>query len=198
MTLRFFVGIILSVFLCACNAEVKHSNIEREFDASAQLFFDAVQNGDVSKFKAAADPAGVHLVRKFTSGNLGGRGEELSAKVSASAITGDMMFLLKNQTPFNLKIIFPGRAIKDDKALPHYDMPENICGLAFDQWDAPLKEVIELLPESNSGDPIVLAAASECWAYAETQVIGSMLVGGVAVFKKGGKGVDLVSIIDLL
>ena len=193
MKYRFFAGIILSVFLFSCDAEVDSS-----FEASAQLFSTAVPNDDVSKFKSAANPSGIYLVRKFTSGNLGGRGEELSANFSASSITEDMEFLVKDQTPFSLKLIFPSLPIKDDNKLPHYGMSEKICNLAFDQWDSLLKDVIAPLSESISGEPIVLTAASDCWVYAEAQVIDNMLVGGFAVFKKSAESVKLVSVINLL
>ena len=195
---RFFIGIVISLFLCSCNAEVDSATMDRSFVASAQLFSTAVRNGDVSKFKSAANPSEIYIVRKFTSGNLGGRGEELSANFSTSSITKDMEFLVEGQTPFSLKLIFPGLPIKDDNKLPRYDMPTKICNLAFDQWGSSLKDVIAPLSESSSGEPIVLAAASDCWVYAEAQVIDNMLVGGFAVFKKSAESVKLVSVINLL
>ena len=105
---RFFIGIVISLFLCSCNAEEESSNLEYSFETSAQLFSAAVQNGDVHKFNAVANPSGIYLVRKFTSGNLGGRGEELSANFSTSSVTEDMEFLVNDQTPFSLKLVFPG------------------------------------------------------------------------------------------
>lgn len=198
MMLRFFLGIALSLFLCACNAEGKCSNLECSFNESIQAFSESLSNGDKSKFKGVANPAGVYLVRRFTSGNLGGRGAELSASISATSITEDMKFLVKDQTPFDLKVIFPGLLVKSYKEVPQYIMKTDVCNLGFDRWSSSLKEIIAPLLESGNGDPIILKAASECWVYAEAQVIDDMLVGGFAVFKNSTEKVTLVSIIDLL
>lgn len=198
MILRLLLLILFSVHCCSCSAEVDSSDLDASLELSVMTLSGAVSVSNVEKFREITGVDGVYLVRKFTSGNLGGRGAELSDKFSPSAITNDMEFPIEGQTPFNLKMLFPRFPVKNFKKLPHYTFPIKTCHLAFDQWGGELKKAIEPLPEAIRGDAIILEAATECWVYAEAQVIDGILVGSFAVFKKNTGKLFLVSIIELL
>lgn len=198
MIFRFFLLVLFSVHCCSCSAEVDSFGVDAYLELSVVSLSNSVSEDNVSKFKGIADSEGIYLVRKFTSGNLGGRGEQLSEKFSLSAITNDIEFPINGQTPFNLKMLFPGFPVRNYKKLPQYTFPTEACHLNFDQWGAALKKAIQPLPEAVEGNAIILKAATECWVYAEAQVIDGILVGGFAVFKKKADKLLLVSIIELL
>lgn len=174
------------------------SSINSSTWLSATATPEAINKNDVARFKSVASPDGIYLVRKFTSGNLGGRGEELSQKVSAATINDQMEFALKSQTPLSLKIIFPGVPVKDYKQLPTHNFIAKVANLPFDQWGSFLKKAMTPLPEAVEGSPVVLRVAPDCWVYAEAQVIDGILVGGFAVFKQHKQRYVLVAIIELL
>ncbi len=196
MIFRFLIAAFFSGFCCFCSAD--SADMERPIRTSIVSFSHAISKGDLSKFKGVASPDGIYLVRKFTSGNLGGRGEELSQKVSAATINDQMEFALKSQTPLSLKILFPGVPVKDYKQLPTHNFIAKVANLPFDQWGSFLKKAMTPLPEAVEGSPVVLRAAPDCWVYAEAQVIDGILVGGFAVFKQYKQGYVLVAIIELL
>jgi hypothetical protein len=198
MILRLLLLVLFSVHCCSCSAEIDSANSDASLELSVMSLSSAVSEGNVSKFKGITSSEEMYLVRKFTSGNFGGRGAELSDKFASSAITNDMEFLISGQTPFNLKMLFPGFPVKNYKKIPQYTFPTEACHLNFDQWGAALKKAIQPLPEAVEGNAIILKAATECWVYAEAQVIDGILVGGFAVFKKKAERLRLVSIIKLL
>lgn len=198
MILRLFFLILFSANCCSCSAEVDSSGLGASLERSIVSLSSAVSEGNVAKFKDITDSESVYLVRKFTSGTLGGRGAELSDKFASSSITKEMEFLINGQTPFSLKMLFPGFPVKNYKEIPQYIFPAEACHLNFDQWGVALKKAIEPLPEGVDGHAIILKTATECWVYAEAQVIDGILVGGFAVFKKKADKLLLVSIIELL
>lgn len=197
----FFRPLIVSLLiLCgSCAAETGDSNKKSAgavFEIALGSFSGAVSASKPSSFVAISNPQGVHLVRKFTSGNLGGRGKELSKNVSASLLNSEMEFPVKDQTPFSLKILFPGLPIKSYKALPHYQFTVT-KGLSFDQWAPVLTKTLVNVPEAVNGSPVILVS-SNYWVYSEAQVIDGVVVGGFAVFKKVDEGFVLLSLIDFL
>ncbi|WP_062063750.1 hypothetical protein [Cellvibrio sp. OA-2007] len=198
MIIRLFFLILFSMHCGACSAEVSNAEVEVSLERAVISFSGSVSSDDVSGFKNIVDSGGVLLIRKFTSGNLGGRGAELNEKFSASVVTSDMAFPIKGQTPFSVKVLFPGLPIKNVKGLSRYTFPVAACDLHFGQWMALLKETIAPLPEAVEGSSIILNAVSGCWIYVEAQVIDDILVGGFAVFKREENEVKLVSIIELL
>lgn len=196
MMLRIFLVLIFSTLCSSCYAENARTN--DSIAASVLSFSESLSNSDVRKFKEGASSEGLYLVRKFTSGNLGGRGEELSRIVPLSSMSKDMEFSIAGQTPFNIKILFPGIAVQGHKSLAQYPLSVDVCNLAFDQWGDSLKRVLAPLAESVEGIPIMLSASTKCWVYAEAQVIDGVLVGGFAVFKYSSGKPSLVAIIELL
>lgn len=198
MMLRLFLVSLISALCSSCNAETVDSKANDSLVISVLFFSESISNGNVEKFKESTNSNGIYLVRKFTSGNLGGRGEELSRMVPLSSMNKEMEFSIEGQTPFNIKILFPGIPVPEYKKLPQYPLSADVCDLAFDQWEAPLKRAVAPLRESAEGIPIILTASTKCWVYTEAQVIDGVLVGGFAVFKYNSGKSSLVSIIELL
>lgn len=198
MIIRLLFWVLFSVCCSSCSAEVGRSDSDESLERAIVSFSDSVSGDDVSKFKNIVGANGIRLVRKFTSGNLGGRGKELSDRFAASAITSKMEFLIEGQTPLSLKTLFPGLPVKSFKKSPQYPFPIEACDLSFDHWSASLKKTIAPLSEAVDGEAIILKADSGCWIYAEAQVIDDILVGGFAAFKREGDEMYLVSIIELL
>ena len=198
MIIRLFFLILFSMHCGACSAEVSNSEVEVSLERAVTSFSNSVSSDDVSGFKNIVDSSGLLLIRQFTSGNLGGRGDELNEKFSTSLMTSDMEFPINGQTPFSVKVLFPGLPVKNVKGLSRYTFPVAACDLRFGQWSALLKETIAPLPEAVEGNAIILNAVSGCWIYVEAQVIDDILVGGFAVFKREENEVHLVSIIELL
>lgn len=195
---RLLFWVLFSVCCGSCSAEVGKSDSDESLERAILSFSDSVSGDDVSKFNDIVGAKGILLVRKFTSGNLGGRGKELSDTFSASAINSKMEFPIKGQTPFSLKLLFPGLPAKSFTKSSQYTLPIEACDLPFDQWNASLKTTIAPLSEAVNGEAIILKADAGCWIYAEAQLIDDILVGGFAVFTREGDEVYLVSIIDLL
>lgn len=198
MIIRLFIIAVFSLLCGACDAGSNSHSSQDSFEDSLLSFSSAVSSGDISGFRSIAGSDEVYLVRKFTSGNLGGRGEELSGAYSVDSLTKDMEFLIEQQTPFSLRMLFPGFPLKNYKMLPQYKMPADICNVAFDRWGDELKKAISPLPQANEGGTVILTAAPDCWVYAEAQVIDEILVGGFAVFKSNADSLYLASIIELL
>jgi hypothetical protein len=201
MIYRAFLILLLSTFSCACNSESKNDDkqsVESSVKSILMAFSDSISNRDTKKLIAITAPDGIHLIRKFTSGNLGGRGEEFSSKIQISAITQQMQLAIEGQAPFSFEILFPELPIKSYEKLPHYKLSSEIDTLAFDQWIPPLAKALSGLSEAEHGDPILLVSSSNYWIYAEAQIIDGILVGGFAVFKGDSKHSTLISIIELL
>jgi hypothetical protein len=198
MIIRLLFSILFFMRCGSCSAEVNNSEMEVSLERAVISFSGSVSSDDVSGFNNIVDSSGLLLIRKFTSGNLGGRGDELNEKFSASVMSSEMEFPIKGQTPFSVKALFPGLPVKNVKGLSRYTFPVAACDLHFGQWRALLKETIAPLPEAVEGNAIILNAVSGCWIYVEAQVIDDILVGGFAVFKREENEVHLVSIIELL
>lgn len=198
MMLRIFLTLLFSVSCSSCEAETVSPKAIDSFVISVLSFSESISTGDIKKFKESTNSENIHLVRKFTSGNLGGRGKELNRIFPLSSINKEMEFSIEGQTPFGLKILFPGGPIREFKKLPQYPLAVEVCDLAFDRWVEPLKSAIAPFPESVEGTPIILAASTKCWVYAEAQVIDGVLVGGFAVFTHSSGKPSLVSVIELL
>lgn len=198
MIFRSLVVIFLTVFCSVCHSEpkAKNNSIDSSFEKVVTAFSNAVSTGSTSNFLDIANPDGVYLVRKFTSGNLGGRGEELSRSVPASSLNEEMEFAIKDQTPFNLKVIFPGLLVEASKKLPQLNV-RDIEGLSFEEWSPELMKALVDAPEAVSGDPVLLVS-QKYWIYCEAQIIDGVLVGGFAIFENDADHFSLVSIIDLL
>lgn len=195
MIFRLFAIFLLSVVCNACNSETDNKPVALSFENAVISFSDAISTSNTSKFVQVANSEGVHLVRKFTSGNLGGRGEELSSSISVSLINDQMEIPVKGQTSLNLKILFPELPIKSYQKLPQYKFADT--QKPFDQWIPELTKALADAPESVNGDPVILVS-SAYWIYAEAQIIDGILVGGFAVFKKETDHFPLISIIELL
>lgn len=195
MILRLFAIFLLSALCNACNSEVDSNLDASSFETAVVSFSDAVSTNSTSKFVQVASSEGVYLVRKFASGNLGGRGEELSSNISASLINNQMEIPVKGQTPVNLKILFPELPIKAYQKLPQYKFSNTTK--SFDQWTSDLTKALADAPESVNGDPVILVS-SDYLIYGEAQIIDGILVGGFAVFKKEADHFPLISIIELL
>lgn len=198
MIFRSLVVIFLTVFCGACHSEPKAKNksIDLSFEKVVTAFSNSVSTGSTSKFLDITNSDEVHLVRKFTSGNLGGRGEELNRSVSVSSLNDEMEFPIKDQTPFNLKIIFPGLPVEASKKLPKFNV-RDIEGLSFEEWYPELMKALVDAPEAVSGDPVLLVS-QKYWIYCEAQIIDGVLAGGFAIFENDADHFSLVSIVDLL
>lgn len=114
MIIRFVTILILSFFVQACGAETTISagsdnSFSHENLAIEKSIFDfsiAVEKKDVNLLNTVMDPEEISLIRLFTSGNLGGRGEPLSQITKSSKINSELAFDIKNQTPFDLPGLF--------------------------------------------------------------------------------------------
>jgi len=203
---RILLLITFAFFASGCNAEsrgsstsnsdaVDHESVEEAFE----FFSTAVSTKNVPLFFELTDPKGIHLVRKFTSGNLGGRGEELSELTDPRKMNEKFQIPIKGQTPFSIRIQFQELPIKSIAALSRRSMATDVESLTFDSWIPFLKASLQGAPEADERMPIILSSISGKYhVYAEAQIITDILVGGFAVFEmKNGKP-KLVALIELL
>ena len=207
MITRISIFLTCVFFACGCSAETKDSStIERhqvvshkEVEAAFESFSKAVSEENVDLFIKLANPNGIHLVRKFTSGTLGGRGSELSERTDPKKINKKFQFPIKNQTPYSISIQFQELPIKSFTALAHQSLAAEVETLNFDTWAPFLKNSLTGTPESATRAPIMLSSANaKYYVYAEAQIIDDILVGGFAVFAMVDGKLQLVSIITLL
>jgi hypothetical protein len=162
-------------------------------------FSKALTSKDVSLFVAATDSKSIYLVRKFNSGNLGGRGSELSANYLPTAIAKDLSFAVEKQTAVELPAIFLNLPMKPFASLPKYPLPPEIDTTHFDQWAPLLLKGLTNKPEAGPGDSVILfTPSSKYWIYAEAQIINGILAGGFAVFSIENNKPTLVAVIELL
>ncbi len=172
---------------------------EKQVSQAVQGFSNALKDKSRSEFLALADNQSVNLVRLFTSGNLGGRGEFLSRNTKPDFISDDLAFSVEKQTPFALSIMFPSLPIDSAQALQFVSMTVDAKQLPMDQWAVPMKSALAKLPNMNEGALVVLTEQSNIyWVLADAQIIDDALVGGFAVFKREGDAIKLVGLIDLL
>jgi len=207
MIMRIFLYLTFALFACACSAEKKDiSTIEshkvasnKDVEAAVESFSKAVSERNVDLFINLANPNGIHLVRKFTSGNLGGRGAELSELTDPKKIDEKLQFPIKNQTSYSIRIQFQELPIKSFATLSNQSLSAEIETLNFDSWGPFLKKSLIGTPESAERAPIMLSSAnSKYYVYAEAQIIEDILVGGFAVFSMVDGKLQLVSLIELL
>ncbi|HTF97329.1 MAG TPA: hypothetical protein VL995_14420, partial [Cellvibrio sp.] len=127
MIIRLFTFMAFVFIACGCHAEKRETSATKsdnlasnnEVQVAVELFSKSVSEKDVQLFIKLADPNGIHLVRKFTSGNLGGRGSELSALTDPQKMDNKFQFPVDNQTSYNIHIQFQGLPITSFTALPH-------------------------------------------------------------------------------
>lgn len=207
MILRIFIFLAFVIFACGCNAQKKDdSNIKsekvitnKEIEAAFESFSKAISEKNVNLFIDLANPDGIHLVRKFTSGTLGGRGPELSELTDPKKINEKLQFPIKDQTPYSIRIQFQELPIKSFNALSNRPLSAEVENLDFDTWGPFLKESLAGTREVADRLPIMLASAnSKYYVYAEAQIIGDILVGGFAVFAVTDGKLQLVALIELL
>ncbi|HWV14365.1 MAG TPA: hypothetical protein VN030_02955 [Cellvibrio sp.] len=162
-------------------------------------FSTAVANKNVNEFLKIAAPEGIYLVRLFTSGTLGGRGSELRKRFDPKTINQEFEFPIAKQTPYNIDTFFQNLPIKSFKKLPRRTLSPEVDTTNITEWAPLLKKSLKGAPETEEGNPVVLFSnSSKYWAYAETQIIDDILVGGVAVFARENDKVKLVALIELL
>lgn len=207
MIIRVFVFLAFIFSVSGGNAESIESSsaddrsveVNQEVEAAFESFSKAVSEENVQSFIKLADPNGIHLVRKFTSGTLGGRGSELSELTDPKKMNENFEFPIKNQTPYGISIQFQELPIKSVKALSNRPLSAEVETLDFDTWGPFLKQSLIGTPESADRLPIMLSSAnSKYYVYAEAQIIDDILVGGFAVFEKKDGKLQLVSLIELL
>lgn len=207
MIARIFVFLTFVFFACGCSAEKKyypagdpnHIASSSDIDAVFESFSDAVSEKNVELFINLANPKGIHLVRKFTSGTLGGRGPELSERIDPKKINAKLQFPIKDQIPYSIRIQFQELPVKSFKAISRQVLAADVETSNFDRWAPYLKESLMGTTESASRAPIILSSAnSKYYVYAEAQIIDDILVGGFAVFAMTDGKLQLVALIELL
>lgn len=206
MIIRVLTIIAFTFFAIGCNADGDISQLnsanavtDKEIELAFQTFSDAVTKKDSGLFIELADSKDIYLVRKFTSGNLGGRGPELSKLTDSKKINEKFQIPVKNQTPYSIRIQFQELPIKSFTALSHRTLSAEVETLNFDTWIPFLKESLTGAPEVKDRMPIRLSSANGKYhVYAESQIIDEILVGGFAVFSKESEKMRLVALIELL
>lgn len=205
MITRLITVLLLAISIQSCNAETSISTPANTpvvqdsviVEKTIVSFSTALPNKDLNLLLTITDPKDISVVRLFTSGNLGGRGEPLSEKISTSKINSELAFAIKNQTPFELPGLFVNLPIKSFGALPKRPLSADADTTYFDQWAPILKGSLKGSPEAIGGDSVLLTS-SKYYVYAEAQIIDDILVGGFAVFSIEDGKLQLVSLINLL
>jgi len=206
MITRFLLIFIFSLSAVGCKAETKDSKTqpgisitEADTETVLTIFSNAILEKNVNSFLSITDAKGIYLVRKFTSGNLGGRGPKLSELINPLTINDKLQFPIKNQTPYSVKSHFPELPIKSYKALPRRSLLLESDANHFDQWESSLKKSLKGVPEAIKADPVLLVSSSSKYlVYAEAQIIDDILVGGFAIFSMQDGKLKLVSLVQLL
>lgn len=172
-----------------------HPNLESTFtDFSA-----ALRQKNLALLLTITAPKALYLVRQFTSGNLGGRGEPLSQTFSPGNIDKNLAIAVKKQIPFALPQLFRGLPTTSFAALEHHSLTAEIDSAHYDQWAPILRKSLAGAAAAEQGDPVILSSSSgKYWIYAEAQIIDEILVGSFAVFSPEAGKLKLVAVIDLL
>jgi len=171
------------------------SNINERLAA----FSVAIEKRNGATFISLTNTKTISLIRLFTSGNLGGRGEPLSRSVVPARITNEMAFTIDGQTDFSLPTVFPNLPIISFNKVLRRPLLLDAKQLSYDQWAPILLRSLKDIPEVADGAQVLLINEKEgCWVFADAQIIDDILVGGFAVFKRENNQAVLVAIIDLL
>lgn len=204
MSIRIILVLILSLITQACQAETKdravmknNSGQEHVVEKTIMDFSKALADKDLNLLLAVSDAKEIAVVRRFTSGNLGGRGEPLSKLIPLSKINAELAVDVKNQTAFDIPGLFMNFPLISFSAVPQRDLLPDANSTVFDQWESVLKASLEGAPEVVDGDPVILRS-SRYYVYAEAQIITDILVGGFAVFELQNGKAKLVALIELL
>ena len=204
MMTRVILFLVFILFTSGCNAEKQDSPStaiasKKDVEVVFESFSKAVSEKNVDLFIDLSDPKGVHLVRKFTSGNLGGRGPELSELTDPKKINEKLQFPIENQTSYSIRIQFQELPFKSFSDLSNRPLSEEVEKMHFDIWGVHLKEGLTGSSEAEDRLPIMLTSAnSKYYVYAEAQIIDEILVGGFAVFSMVDGKLKLVALIELL
>lgn len=205
MITRLITVLLLAVSIQSCNAETNtsapaHAPVVQDsaiVEKTIVKFSTALTNKDLELLRTITDPKDISVVRLFTSGNLGGRGEPLSEKISTSKMNSELAFDIKNQTAFELPGLFVNFPIKSFSKLSKHPLSTAADTTYFDQWEPILKSSLKGSPEVISGDSLILTS-SKYFVYTEAQIIDDILVGGFAVFAMTDGKLQLVALIELL
>jgi hypothetical protein len=181
----------------SASALTEKSLSQKAMESAINDFSKAVRTKDTRLFVAITNSKSLYLVRKFTSGTLGGRGAELSAEYKPDAITKEMSFVVKNQTPLDLPTFFFYQQAKPFADLPKYSLPPEIDHTHYDQWAPILLKVLNGKPEAGPGDSVVLQS-EKYWIYAEAQVIDGVITGSFAAFTTESNKTILAAIVIFL
>lgn len=207
MIARILILLTFIMFFYGCSAEKTDTSMvepvkitsNKEVETTFKSFSKAVSEKNVDLFINLANPDGIHLVRKFTTGTLGGRGSELSELTDPKKINGKLQIPIKDQTPYSIRIQFQELPIESFAALSHQTLSAEVESQDFDTWGPFLNKALTGTPESADRMPIILVSAnSKYYVYAEAQIISDAIVGGFAVFSMVDGKLKLVSLIDLL
>lgn len=169
------------------------------FNEKLNSFSTAIEKKDRIAFISLSDSLDVHLVRIFTSGNLGGRGEPLSQITNLNQISKEMDFAIEGQTAFSVPSIFASLPINSFESVLRKPLLFTSTQIPYDQWAPLLMQSLKDVPEVKDGAPVILANESlGYWVFADAQIIDDILVGGFAVFKSEKDTLKLVAMIELL
>lgn len=212
MSPQIYIFILILFFILPCKLQAnelsyfnhddesyRHSDIGIQVEKSLKVLSSALEKKDRIAFISLSDSLDVHLVRIFTSGNLGGRGEPLSQITNLNQISKEMDFAIEGQTAFSVPSIFASLPINSFESVLRKPLLLTSTQIPYDQWAPLLMQSLKDVPEVEDGAPVILVNESlGYWVFADVQTIDDMLVGGFAVFKSEKITVKLVAMIELL
>lgn len=170
-----------------------------EINEKLKSFSSALEQKDRIAFISLSDTQDVYLVRIFTSGNLGGRGEPLSQITNSNQISNEMDFAIGGQTAFSVPSIFASLPMNSFQSVLRKPLLLISTQTPYDQWASILMQSLKSVPEVKDGAPVILVNESlGYWVFADAQIIDDILVGGFAVFKSENGTSTLEAMIELL
>lgn len=152
------------------------------------------------------DPAGITVIRNFSSGSLGGRGQNIRNyyPYPLSASFENPIFPVPDETPIELDAMFPEFMKSDISTLPFFDdeIPEFDIRDRKDAADPATSKLLEWIPrltaKHNDVPTAFVSKVNDRYLIlAEGQVIDNICSGYYSVFTRVGTDYRLKAILDL-
>lgn len=162
----------------------------------------AIKNSDAAALKEIISPAGLIVMRNFSSG-LGARGKDVRNLYAIDEIQDNLQFEVSGETPIDLKDLF-----KESQKVSIIELPVSqldsdgfnfIHDVENDIYEPSSDDIIDLCEELSSYEysSYIVKLGDNEMVLGESQIVNYSIIGNWAVFEKTDGEFYLRAIIDL-
>jgi hypothetical protein len=186
-------------------AKIQEPNLAQtpeEITLAAQGLVSAIKGKSPEVLDSITGKSGIVLIRNFTSGTNGARGENVRSFNSAPIV--QISFPVSHETPIDVTSLFPDLTQENLKQIPVFKT--SVTGLDIQDSPSEVKPETRIildalskatLPHSDVKTPFGVQVDDDVLVIAESDGVDNVCTGNFAIFKKLSGSYRLRALLDL-